>query len=218
MASTSGSIMQRAAAHLNDINQLVYNSDVLLPMLNMAIDELQEEIGVFEIVEMTKESVIILIPQGSGVLPQLPIDMLETISLLERNRGSQDDWRHVDEVLAIDPNLTNRPDTAVLQWTERADRVEINPPSTNREVLLNYVASMEIAEGEDGPINIESSRRYLALLTARNAARDLGNSKSKADTYEDDIKRARDRLVRRLQKKSQEIAGVRRLPYRGRSG
>lgn len=216
MASTSGSIMMRAAAHLNDINQLVYNSDVLLPMLNMAIDELQEELGVFEIGEMKRESIIILVGAGDTSLLQMPLDFLEAISILERARGSQDQWREVDQVVAIDPNLsTTRVDT-VQQWIERSDRIEINPPSRDREVLLDYVASMTIAEGEDGPINIESSRRLLALLTARNAARDLGNSRTKADTYEPDIGRARDRLIRRLQKKSQDVMGVRRLPYQGR--
>lgn len=207
--------MARAAAHLNDINQLVYDNIVLLPMLNMAIDELQEELGVYEIGEMKKESIIILIPLDSDLIPQLPIDFMESISILERPQGSSEDWTQVTEVVAIDPNLKA---DRIMQWAERADRILINPPSTGRELLLEYIASMTIAEGEDGPINVETSRRLLALLTARNAARDLGNSPNKAATYDKDISRARDRLVRRLQKKSQETMGVRRLPYTGRSG
>ena len=216
MASTSGSIMQRSAAHLNDTSMLVYNADVLLPYLNMAIDELQEELGVFEIGEMRRETIIILVNAGDTSIPQMPLDFLEAISVLERARGSSDEWREVDQVVAIDPNLTIRPGNTLSQWTERSDRIEINPPALDREILLDYVASMTIAEGEDGPINIESSRRLLALLTARNAARDAGNSRTKADTYEPDIARARDRLIRRLQKKSQEVSGTRRLPYQGR--
>ncbi len=213
MASTSGSVMQRAAAHLNDVNQLVYNSTVLLPFFNMAIDELQEELGVFEITDMRKESIIILVPSTSPTVPQLPLDFLEAYDILERMQGSQDSWRQVNEVVAIDPNLKS---TSIDQWTERATGILINPPSNGREILLEYIASMTVAEGEDGPINIETSRRLLALLTARNAARDLGNSMSKAQTYEPDIFRARDRLTRRLQKRSQDSMGVRRLPYQGR--
>jgi hypothetical protein len=211
--STSGSVMLAAATHLNDANQLVYTPLVLLPLLNMAIDELQEELGVHEIEDMKKESIIILVPSDSSTIPQLPLDFLETINILERSQGSQDAWTTVDPVRAIDPNLKT---SNIMQWSERSDRVLINPPTSGREILLEYVASMTIVEGEDGPINIETSRRLLALLTARNAARDLGNSASKANTYEPDIGRARDRLVRRLQKKSMGTLGVRRRPYTGR--
>jgi|SRR5678815_1184277 len=213
MASTSGSVMLRAAAHLNDANQLVYTSDILLPMFNMALDELQEELAIYEIGEIKKTSIIILVPTGSKIIPQLPVDFLESISLIERRGGSEDEWLRVTEVRAIDPALDQ---PGVLQWAERMSLIEINPPSTNREVMLEYIASMSVAQGDDNALDIESSRRYLSLLTARNAARDLGNSMSKAQTYEPDIGRARDRLTRRLQKKSQNVMGVRRRPFRGR--
>jgi hypothetical protein len=213
MASTSGSVMLRAAAHLNDANQLVYTSDILLPMFNMAIDELQEELAVYEIGEIKKTSVIILVPKGSKTLPQLPVDFMESISLIERQGGTQNAWTSVKEVVAIDPALSI---AEIMQWAERFKTIEINAPTVAREVLLEYVASMSVAADEDSLLDIESSRRFLALVTARNAARDLGNSASKAATYEADIGRARDRLTRRLQKKSQNVTGVRRRPYRGR--
>lgn len=213
MSSTAGTVMLRASAHLNDINQLVYNSEVLLPMLNMALDELEEELNVFEINDLKKSSVIIPVPAGSIVLPQVPIDLLEVISLQERAQGSGDDWIGITEVPIVNPNLR---DTSILQWSDRVDRIEINPPSIPRDVIMNYVASMAIASTDDSSITIESARRFLALLTARNAARDLGNSISKASTFESDISRARDRLVRRLQKKSQSSLGVRRRPFIGR--
>jgi len=213
MASTSGSVMLRAAAHLNDANQLVYTSDILLPMFNMALDELQEELAIYEIGEIKKTSILILIPTGSKIIPQLPTDFLESISLIERRQGSQDEWLRVTEVRAIDPSANVE---GIVQWAERMSSIEINPPTTARETLLEYIASMSVAQGEDNLLDIESSRRYLALLTARNAARDLGNSTRKANTYEPDIGRARDRLTRRLQKKSQNVMGVRRRPFRGR--
>ena len=213
MASTSGSVMLRAAAHLNDSNQLVYTSDVLLPMFNMALDELQEELAIYEIGEIKKNSIIILVPAGSKSLPQMPVDFLESISLIERGGGSNGAWTNVTEVRAIDPALSN---TNILQWAEKMSTIDINAPLVDREVMLEYVASLGLVDTENTPLDIESSRRFLALLTARNAARDLGNSLAKANTYEPDIGRARDRLTRRLQKKNQNVMGVRRRPYRGR--
>jgi len=214
MASTSGSVMLRAASHLNDVNQLVYTSDTLLPMFNMALDELSEELGVYEIGEIRKTSIIILVDAGSTTIPQMPADFLESISIIERNQGSQDAWTNAHEVRAIDPALTVE---GIVQWAERMSTIEINPPALDREIMLEYVAALTPAQDDFQLIDIETSRRFLALVTARNAARDLGNSTTKANTYESDITRARDRLTRRLQKKSQNVMGVRRRPYRGRS-
>jgi hypothetical protein len=182
-------------------------------MFNAALDELQEELAIYEIGEIKKTSIIIPVPIGSKTLPQLPIDFLESISLIERSQGSQDSWTNVVEVRAIDPSAN---ENGIVQWAERMSLIEINPPTTARETMLEYIAALIIAQGENNPLDIESSRRYLALLTARNAARDLGNSASKANTYEPDIGRARDRLTRRLQKKSQNVMGTRRKPFKGR--
>lgn len=214
MATTSGSVMLRAAAHLNDLNQLVYNNTVLLPFFQMALDELQEELSVYEIGDMKKVSITIQVPAGSTVIPQMPTDFLETISILERPAGGGGHWREIKEWRNIDSNVTNS--TEILQWSERSSNIYINPPMSDREIILEYISIMNPTNNSSAVIDIETSRRYLALVTARNAARDLGNSITKAQTYDADIARARDRLTRRLQKKSQHSMGVRRRAYRGR--
>lgn len=216
MPSTAGTVMTRAAAHLNDANQLVYTSGVLLPFLNMALDELEEELAVFELSPLIEDSITIDVDIDDEVLPQMPVDFVEAITLLERPRDSTDRWVEVKEAKDIDENLgVNKVDT-IIQWTARNVSIEINPPQTDREVLLKYIRGLVAASSAGTAVDIELSRRLLALLTARNAARDLGNSPGKADTYEKDISRARDRLTRRLQKNNQSVMGVRRLPYTGR--
>jgi len=214
--STAGSIMMRAATHLNDINQLVYDNVVLLPMLNNALDELEEELSVYEVTPLRRDSIIILVPQGSLELPQMPIDFVEAIALHERRMGSTDLWTQVKESVVIDANRSINPIDSVVQWTVRATEIAINPPSTDREVMLQYITGLTPITQDDITIDIEQSRRFLALVTARNAARDLGNSITKANSFEIDIARARDRLTRRLQKQTQHGMGTRRRPYAGR--
>jgi hypothetical protein len=214
--STAGTVMTRSAAHLNDLSQLVYTSAVLLPFFNMALDELEEEMAVFELTPLKKESIIIDVPAGSQFLPQMPIDFVESVALFERNKGSQDIWAEVGEVVSIDRNYTDNPTQNIVEWTVRGPQVFINPPSAGREAQLSYIAGLAQATGEATALDIESSRRFLALLTARNAARDLGNSVTKADSYREDIIRARDRLIGRMQKNSQDVLGTRRRPYTGR--
>lgn len=214
--SNSGTVLARAAAHLNDVNQLEYTSTVLLPFLNMAIDELEEEMAVFELSPMVRDSILILVPAGSTELPQIPVDFVEAINLTERAQGSQADWGLVGETFIVNRNLANNPSDSIIQWSARDKEIFINPPGSDREVILDYIGGFTEATGTGTVLDIEKSRRFLALVTARNAARDLGNSTSKAGTYESDISRARDRLVRKLQKDSQGILGARRLPYLGR--
>jgi hypothetical protein len=198
------------------MSQLVYNSTVLLPFLNMALDELDEEMAVFELSPLKKESIPIMVPAGSSLLPQMPVNFVESIELLERGQGSGDAWVMVREVADINPNTSVTTNTEITQWTVRGAQILINPPSTSREVLLTYVGGLTAASGVGTTIDVEASRRFLALLTARNAARDLGNSVSKANSYEADISRARDRMIGRMQKNSQEVLGTRRRPYTGR--
>ena len=208
--------MMRAAAHLNDINQLVYTNEILLPMFTNALDELEEELSVYEVTPLRRESIIILVPKGSLELPQMPIDFVEAIAVHERPMGSSGLWNPVSESIVIDVNRSVSPIESIRQWTVRATEIYINPPTTDREAMVQYITGLTPVTHEDISIDIEQSRRLLALLTARNAARDLGNSITKASSFGDDITRARDRLTRRLQKQSQTGLGVRRRPYVGR--
>ena len=214
--STVGSIMARAAAHLNDINQLVYDNVILLPMLVNALDELDEELSVHEVTPLRRESVIILVPPGSLELPQMPTDFVEAIALHERAMGSSGLWVQVKESVVIDANRSVNPVDSIVQWTVRGPEIAINPPTTDREAMLQYIGGLTEPTQDDITIDIEQSRRFLALTTARNAARDLGNSITKANSFEIDIARARDRLTRRLQKQVQAGMGTRRKPYVGR--
>lgn len=215
MPSTAGSVCLRAAIHLNDPNQLVYTTAVLIPYLNMAIDELDEELAVYEVTPMRKKSIVIDVAAGATVLASYPVDYVETIALYDRADGNTGDWFEVKEVIEVDQNYTTA--SGIEYWASRNGLININPPTSARDVKLEYIAGMTIATQSSTGIDIESSRRFLSLLTARNAARDAGNSISKAGSFKEDIDRARDRVVRRLQKSVQGVAGVRRKPYRGRS-
>ena len=214
MPSTAGSVMLQAANHLNDPSQLVFTPAKLLPFFNMAIQELGEELGIYNLSPMKATSIVIEVDAGDTELDEMPADFLEVVEVMERPAGSSQDYYPVKERNWIDPNITT--DQAIIMWATRGLSIEINPPATARDVLINYFKTLTEAAGSGTAIDIELTRRFLALLTARNAARDLGNSPSKAASYEADIARSRDRVVRNLSKPDQ-AHGVRRLPYRGRS-
>lgn len=213
MAKTSGSVMLRAATHLNDPSQLVWTSGVMLPFLNMALGELDDELAVHGVSPLRNESIIATVDIADTTIA-MPVGFVEAVSLSERIRGSSDFWREVDEVRWIDRNLTTQ--TEIVQWATRGQSaIEINAPQSDREVLLRYIAGITEATGTGTTLDYDASANYLGLLTAKNAARDGGNSSSKVSMLEPDITRARDRMLRRLVKGKQSI-GVRRRPYSGR--
>jgi hypothetical protein len=214
MPSTAGSVILRAANHLNDSSQLVYTTPVLLPFLNMALDELEGELAVFGLSALKKTTVTIPVPANSPSIPAMPVDFVEPLSLRERISGSTDDWTPITEVSDIDPNMDNVP--SIIQWTIRNVTIFINPPQVDREVVLDYVGGLTQASSAGTAIDIEASREYLGLVTARNAASDLGNSPSKAKTFDSRIERAQDRIIRRFLNNTQMAMGVRRRPYTGR--
>jgi hypothetical protein len=213
--STSGTVMSRAAAHLNDVNQLSYTSTVLLPFLNAALDELGEELSVYDLSPIWKDSIIIDVPAESLVIPQMPVGFFEAINLIERSEGSELWSPSIREVAFIDDNLTTA--EGIVQWTVRGSQIFINPPQTDREVILDYVGGLTEATGDATAVDIEASRNFLSLVTARNAATDLGNAPTKGQMFESRIIRSRDRLIRRLLKNTQHTLGVRRRPYTGRN-
>lgn len=214
MPSTAGSVMLRAANHLNDPNQLKYTNTVLLPFVNMALERLEEELGVYEISAFKKTSIPIDVDAGDTQLTQMPVDFVEPIRLLERNRDSSEDWNEIREVAELDNNIDDA--TTIVQWARRNNAIFINAPTQDREVILEYIGTVTSATGALTTIDIEASRRFLALETARCAARDLGNSATKMSLFENDIRDSLNNVVRRLQKGDQGAGGVRRKAYRGR--
>lgn len=216
MAITAGTAILQAAAHLNDASQLSYTTTVLLPFFNMAVQELEGELGVYGLSPLKKDSIPIDVPSGSLTIPQMPVDFVEAIRLLERPLDSSERWREVREVREVDDNLSIDLGSEILQWSIRNVTIRINPPSSSREVILEYIGGLTAATSDASAIDIEASRWFLGLVTAKNAARDLGNSPSKADSFEKDIIRARDRIIRRLHNNTQSVMGTRRRPYTGR--
>lgn len=213
MPPTAGSVCLRAAIHLNDSSQLVYTTPVLLPYLSMAIDELEEELAIYEVTMMRKNSIPISVAALAETLTQYPVDYVEAVRLFERAADSIA-WTEVKEVLKIDQNYTTG--SMIEQWAQENGLIRINAPTSGRDVYLEYVAMMTEPTQSSTAIDIPASRRFLGLVTARNAARDAGNSITKANSFKEDIDRARDRVVRRFQKNIQNVSGVRRKPYRGR--
>lgn len=213
---TAADITQQAAkAFMNDFNQETWTDSVLLPYLSQAVSELEQVYRIHEVSFQTRVGVTILVSIGDLLLAQLPVDLIEPISLRERVQNSTDDWsRELTEVDDIDPNLDNS--QSVSQWTWRNKQIYINPPITAREVRLLYTGTLTAIAVTGTTIDDSNSKAYLAARTAQLAFRNGANNPSKAEELQGDVDKNEDILLGSLVKENQGAGSARRQGYKGR--
>lgn len=213
---TAADITQQAAkAFMNDYNQETWTDSVLLPYLAHAVSELEQIYRIHEVSFQTRVSVTILVTAGDLFLAQLPVDLIEPISLRERVQASIDDWSNeLTEVDDVDPNSDTS--QSVNQWAWRNGKVYINPPTTAREVRLFYTGTLTAIASSGSTIDDTNSKAYLSARTAQLAFRNGANNPSKAEEIQMDVDRNEDILIGSLVKENQDSGAARKHGYKGR--
>lgn len=199
LAST---IHDEAASLLNDTSKQLYTNAVQLPYLKSAWNKLQLKLQENGIPVMREESAVIDVAATSTTI-SLPSDFLQPIKVEERPDGSSDLYEDVSEVDDI-PEMD--PVDEVRYWTWREETMQINPPSTAREVKLTYWKSLNPVTGDSSNLNVLNSTEYLANKTAALCARFIGENPVRADALEIEAAIALNALVNIEVKKLQSIA------------
>lgn len=210
-------ITQHAAkAFLNDADQALWTDSVLLPYLSQAVLELSQLYRLNEIPTELRVGVTILVAIGDTSLSQLPVDMIEPISLKERTQGSTDYWSdNIDEVDDVDPTILTS--QSIVQWAYRNEQIYINPPTTAREVRLLYMGDLTAISSTGSTIDDDNTKPYLAARTAQLAIKNGGNNPTKAEELNTDVEMNLDILISASVKNNQNSGSARRRPYKGRS-
>jgi hypothetical protein len=205
-------VTAQAAVLLNDASQAFWTNTVLLPCLTKANEELEQLLEINEVPLQKQVSQVIDVDSGDTELA-LPTNFVEPIHLQERLRDSTDDWSDfLTRVSWIDPNDTTS--SVIDSWAWRDNKVLINPPDNDREVLLYYTRKLTPLVAAGDTVELAQSKTWLAARTAQIAAQNLGNNPTKAEELQVDVARAEDMLLRRLVKNTQAL-GVRRQGYKG---
>lgn len=213
---TALEITQHAAkVWLNDAAQALWTDAVLLPCVAQAALEFEQHCRVNEISIEVRVGITINVAIGDTSLSQLPVDIIEPISLKERAQGSSDSWsNNISEVQDIDPNATLY--QSINQWAFRNSLIYINPPLTIREVRLFYIGSLTAITATGSTIDLTSSKSFLAVRAAQIAAKNLGQNPTKAMAMQSDVDEAKDLLIRGLVKNTQTSGAGRHKAYRKR--
>lgn len=215
MAITASAVLaQCAKIYMNDSAQVLWTDAILLPYLTAANEDLALELEVSEIaVQRDVVSPDIDVAANAVKLAQLPVDMIVPLELLERADASTEDWTPVKEVDFVNPNLDTN--SEIVEWSWRDLDIQINPPTSARDVRLRYVRLLVALTVAGSTVEIESAKRYLSARTAQLACYGGGNNSKKGDKLQNDVDQALDRVLR-VYVNNQQGVSVRRRAYVGK--
>ena len=218
---TAGEIMDRSAALLNDPAKTDYTYVAQLPYLNMAIDELIEQLEEANISPSNQLSATItlavgeskLTPTESATTPHYPTDLVEVQSVGERAADSEDVFIPLVRREFLQAFTASN---SLMFWCWQNQEICFNPngANTEREIQLKYV-SQAIAQAEDDTsvIGTINARSYLSYKTASLCAMYIGENETRAQVLNDQAEKAIERMMGISNKGRQQMV-TRHRPFR----
>ena len=228
----AGQVMDRAANLLNDPNKTDYTYKVMLPYLNLAIEEysdlLVESNHTFaNITSSDWPAVPIIVTAGSNTLTppeyippsgtppyaNYPLDLIEIQEIGERVSGDLGAFRRLPR---REFGERYPPTNSLIYWIfERGFiRFNLNGANVDIEVEIKFMyQGVTYAADENTQINVIGARTYLAYQTAALCARFIGENETRAQILELKASESADRSLNISNKGRQEIM-TRHRPFR----
>lgn len=218
---TAGEVMDRAAALLNDPAKTDYTYVAQLIYLNMAIDELVENLEESNASPTNQTSTVITVSLGKNKItpiesieiPHYPVDLVEIQEVGERATGTQDSFIRLGrrEFLQAFP-----PNQSLLFWIWEDQQIKFNPSGalSSRDIQLRYVRQA-ITQAIDGTtvIGTINARSYLSYKTAALCSQFIGENETRAGILNQEANRALERMEGISNKGKQQVM-TRHRPFR----
>ena len=172
-----------AKGRLNDLTGALYTDTNLLPYLQDAYKELQNELAAINAEVLEERSAVILVPNGTTSLGPdganlQPSDMVVPITLFERTPGSQETFMQMGETRWETQEL---PSSSLRKWNWKEEEIKLLGSNQSREVKIDYIKSLTVISGPNSAIKVSGSKLFLGVRTAALAAESIGENKSRAD-------------------------------------
>lgn len=209
---TAGDVIVEAqSVFLNDTNGAIYPSTVLLPFVQKAWDDLEQELqsnGVTEIKEVTSALTVPINTPVLNAVSGFPADFLDPIELSERPAGGTiDQWKLMTQ-LQWEPTIV--PMGEIRYWDYREGEIKVNPSTAVREILLKYIKSLPPITSVNTVITIPAASAYLSARTAELAAGNIGENPNRAAVCKMEADSALMKCINVMIKQNQSIPVRRR--------
>ena len=210
MPTLSSDVFTRTRAVLNDSAIDLYTDDALLPYLQIANDDLSDEL--VDNGSTVQKEVTADIPLGSGVTqPAIPSNMIVPIEMYEKDQGQDDSYYRYMRQRDILPNTTPANELGVWAWREQT--IVLIGSLLNKVLRVRYYRLVTSIVGPNSSIELTHALNYLAYHTAALASEHIGQNRTKAIDLESEAIRKLNKLLKKEVKQSQGNP-TRRRPFK----
>lgn len=173
----AGTVMDSAAALMNDTAKSVYTYIVQVPYLNMAMLELKEffELNdvpvvdtVSEVIEVDAGVTVIAFPPDPPIAdtPYLPSDLVEPSILWERARDI-DPYTRMTRVDVLPLEMAGTEINQIIYYVWQSQEIRFFAANADNDVKMDYIRDIFApAEDEDSEINILNAQSFLQYRLA----------------------------------------------------
>lgn len=213
--TTVTDVVTEAQALLNDTAGAIFTLAKLLPFVNKAYKELQNDYidnGVQTVDEVSAN--VDLTVGDNEIAPQADIgtDFIEPVALYERPNGStsEDDWVLMQQVAWI-PNAEATDTFGIWAWQEQA--IKLPRATVDIEVRVRYKKALTKFTVGGDTVAIENAQTFLAARAAALAAAMVGENYTRAEALQADADKAKEILLS-INAKVRQNVPIRKRAYR----
>lgn len=216
----ASTVLAKSATLLNDTARTIYTYAALLPYLQIAMQELQEEFQLRNISSSQLTSAAITVPAGitqivyNGIgVPTLPTDMIEPQQLWERPSGI-DPYIPMIKRDYIPHQLEGVLVTSFGFYVWENQMIKFLSSSMNIDVKIDYIKELfQPLVDENSSINIINAATFLEYRTSALAAEFIERNQSNANALNTYAVLAIDRATG-IGIKGKQAITTRRRPFR----
>jgi hypothetical protein len=214
---TAGQIMDFSAAMLNDPLKKLFTYNKQLPYLQIALQELKEECEIANIPNTNKVSAPLTVSPamrdiGGPTGPPLPTDLIEPLSLWERQSGTVNDFTLMTKREFLPE--TQGSTAEFMYWTWNQQMIEFIKATGPRDVKIHYTSSpVDVITDDRSQVVMINCATFLEYRTAALVARFVGQNKTRADELDSFAVGGLERALG-IDTKGKQAIATRRRPFR----
>jgi hypothetical protein len=221
-AFNAGDVFTSARALLNDIAGDQYDNESLIPMLQMATQEMSEMYELNSMPKTNNTSAVIEVDAGVteigflGITPapnNLPADLVEIQELWYSPRD-QNVWIPMTRRNFLPHYLENVSVPPLTYWTWQEEKIKFLPANEDSDIKIDYIQNLFPDIVDSGTqLFLIDGRTFLNYRTAALAAEFIGENETRANKLNTFAIPALDRVLG-IGIKGQQMIPIRRRPFR----
>lgn len=214
----ASTVMEQAAALLNDAAMTVYTYTAQMPYLNMALQELQEifELNNVPVTDTTSDVIACttsVTEIGYATTPALPEDMIEPQRLWEAPTG-QENWIPMTRVDSLPLNQSGVAIPQYVWYIWNSQEIRLMTVNQANDIKIEYIRNLfTLVSDENTELGVINAATFLEYRTASLCAEFIGENPTRAGSLNTYAILGLDRVTG-IGAKGRQAILTRRRPFR----